>query len=182
MTLIDDSAKITTLAPVNITVARNYPDTIWTTLNIDRMKALIAQKLSASQIAAALSKQSGETFSRNAIIGKARRLGIPLLGDRASGTVPTPKQKSKPKPVALVKIKAPTIAPPQTPTLSEVVANPKNVTILDIQRGECYWPTGHNGQTVFCGHLTGDKEKSWCPAHSKLGYAAPYARQWGMTR
>lgn len=177
MTLIDDSSLFPVHPTVVETVARNLPDSIWTQKNIDRLKELIAEELTTSQIAAVLTQENKIRVSRNAIIGKARRLDISLLGKstrRAKPRASKPKNKTL---NTLTKVKSPPITAPTPPTLAEVVANPKNLTILDIQRGECYWPTTLEGATVFCGHSTGSTEKSWCPAHSKLGYAPPYYRQ-----
>lgn len=182
MTVTDDSSRFS-IHPAVVESSNSNLNEKWNHKNVERLKELIAEQLTTSQIAAVLSRESGIQISRNAVIGKARRLDVPLLGvqsfrARNKSVAATTRPKARTRTLnTLTKIKSPSIAAPTPPTLAEVVANPKNYTILEIQRGECYWPTTLEGATVFCGHSTGDKEKSWCPAHSKLGYAPPYYRQ-----
>ncbi len=150
----------------------------WRPNVIEKMKALIAEHISTREISIILSRFAGEVISRNAVIGKARRLGIPLLGP-----IKTARTRTKPvKPKVIVdrplSINLKPVSAPKPPTLAEVVANPKRLGILEIERGQCYWPTNLDGVTLFCGHPTGSHEQSWCAPHRKLGYAPPGQRQW----
>lgn len=156
----------------------------WDNENIDLLQNLIAQKLSALQIANVMSRRTIFTYTRNAIIGKARRLGLALLGgdNKPHPVIIKPPKKRNPVTTAL-KLRAQ--HPPQSPTIEEVVANPKRLSILEMESGCCYWPTSlafdqPSSEIRFCGHPTEDGEATWCPAHSKLGYTKPHQRTgWG---
>lgn len=146
----------------------------WTPDRVEELKRLAADRLTTTLIAKRLSKFAGESFTRNMIIGKARRLRISLSGLKTYETkIAKPKPKLKVVRPVIVKAKPPT--PPTPPSLAEVVANPKRLSILDIRQGQCYWPTNLEGVTLFCGHAT-EHGDSWCPVHKKLGYVPPYQR------
>jgi GcrA cell cycle regulator len=76
----------------------------WSEEHSARMEVLWRQGLSASQTATALSKQFGLTYSRNAVIGRANRMGL-------SGR----DKPAKPKTVA----RAPVVRPPAKPRTVE---------------------------------------------------------------
>jgi GcrA cell cycle regulator len=154
---------------------------VWTDNSTKILCELIAQKLTTSKIAALLSKKTGERFSRNAVIGKARRMNIPLYN---ATTDPKAKRKKRVPPrVAKMKLKSNSmpsnvipLSKPTPPTLTMVSNTPRRLSILEIARGECYWPVDVNETpATFCGHPTVDGT-SWCPAHRKLGYVPPYQR------
>ena len=155
----------------------------WDNENIDLLQKLVAEKLSALEIANAMSRKTLFTYTRNAIIGKVRRLGLALLGgdNKPNPVIRTPP-KRKYNPVTALKLKPP---PSKSPTIEDVVANPKRLSILEMQRGQCYWPTSlafdqPSKDIRFCGHKTEDGEATWCPAHQKIGYTAPHQRSgWG---
>lgn len=151
----------------------------WSDATIELLRDLITQKLSALQIANAMTTRTEFTFSRNAVIGKTRRLGLALLG---TNTKPHLRKKET---VVTIRIRKPPAIPQPPATLEEVVANPKRLTILEIERGQCYWPTSlapnqSAAEVRFCGHPTED-DKSWCNAHRSIGYTKPLHRLagWG---
>jgi GcrA cell cycle regulator len=154
----------------------------WDNENIDLLQTLVAQKLSALEIANAMTRKTIFSYTRNAIIGKVRRLGLALLGgdNKPHPIIVKPPKKRNPVAIAL----KPRILP-KSPTIEEVVANPKRLTILEMQRGQCYWPTSlafdqPSHEIRFCGHATHDNEATWCPAHQKIGYTQPHQRAgWG---
>lgn len=156
----------------------------WDNENIELLQKLVAEKLSALEIANAMTRKTLFTYTRNAIIGKVRRLGLALLGgdNKPNPVIRTPPKKRY-NPVTALKLKPP--AAPKSPTIEDVVANPKLFTILEMERGKCYWPTSlafdqPSKDIRFCGHATEDNEATWCSAHSRLGYQKPHERAgWG---
>ena len=102
----------------------------WTDDRNSTLKSLWEKGLSASQIAAEL----GEGVTRNAVIGKAHRMGLssrpsPVKGE--PGAAPAPQAKRAPAPKK---------------------ENIK-VTLLDLTERMCKWPLGHPGDAdfQFCG-------------------------------
>ena len=63
----------------------------WTKERIERLKELWTEGLSASQIAAEL----GEGVSRNAVLGKAHRLGL-AQGEGKVASTPRPRKPTHP--------------------------------------------------------------------------------------
>ncbi len=121
----------------------------WTDERIDRLRALWDKGLSASQIA----KELGEGVTRNAVIGKAHRLGL----------------KSRPSPVKTERnqVKKPVKKPVK-----------KIVTLLDLTDRMCKWPIGHPGDPdfQFCGRPA-EPGMPYCAAHCAEAYQAQPARR-----
>ena len=167
--------------PSGFPFVSNVPEK-WGSENIDLLRDLIAQKLSALVIANTMTRRTEFTFTRNAIIGKARRLGLALLGNDNRPRPVIVKPPKKPNPVNSIKIRPLFPSAPKGPTFEEVVASPKCLTILEIERGQCYWPTSlayDHEPVTFCGHATDDTGTSWCKAHQKAGYTKPQYRVGG---
>lgn len=114
----------------------------WTKERVERLKELWSQGLSASAIAVEL----GEV-TRNAVIGKARRLELP---NRAAVRV----IRRKPRPIR------------PTP-----VYDPRYVRLPDLGRNMCKWPIGdpRHDDFHFCG---GDTQTgaSYCDHHCTIAY------------
>lgn len=126
----------------------------WTDERIDILKQLWEKGLSASQIAEEL---GGVT--RNAVIGKAHRLGL----------------KSRPSPVKAGGAKKAAAAAPKKP---KVVTKPKRVTLLDLSDKICKWPHGHPGEEDF--HFCGKPVQAgfpYCSEHCAVAYQAQLPRR-----
>jgi GcrA cell cycle regulator len=134
----------------------------WTEDRVDKLKALWKKGLSASQIA----EELGENITRNAVIGKAHRLG---LSSRPS-PVKKPAQ-AKRKPAA--KKAAP--AAPKEPKPEE---KPEKITILELTDRICKWPLGHPGEDdfQFCGRPS-VAGQPYCTFHGAMAYQAPQPRK-----
>ena len=126
----------------------------WTEKRIETLKKLWLEGLSASQIAAKL----GEGVTRNAVIGKAHRLG---LASRPSPVKTESAAKPKPKPARP--------AP---------VEKPARVTLLNLTERMCKWPIGHPGDAEF--HFCGRKSlpgQPYCAHHAAMAYQTPAPRR-----
>ncbi len=156
----------------------------WTEDRVELLKRYWGQGKSASQIAALLGD-----VTRNAVIGKAHRLGLsgrpspirnrPALTTRPktaqprrlrpAGT-PRPTQNTAMAPVRKVEPAAATAPaePPPPPV------NGKGVTILELNDRMCKWPIGDPRKPGFrfCGHAV-QPGTSYCAYHAAQAYQKP---------
>lgn len=150
----------------------------WTEKQIKDLRELWDQGLSAGQIAARFSG-----VSRNAIIGKARRLG---LSSRKNMQI-RPRAKMIAPPKASVK---PLVRDPRRPVKkadpvksAEVkrienrpapmdMPKPLFKHLFDLNHNDCRWPvSGEKASTLFCGHPS-EPNCSYCAGHKRMSVGA----------
>ena len=156
----------------------------WTAEAIENLIRLALEGRSASFIAAALG-----AASRNAVIGKANRIGVKLNGDgRASapgrtpaGAYRAPLAIPRPKPVPGKQSSAPALSrgPERKAawTLAEAeVGEMRRVRFEEIREFACRWPLGdpRSGDFAYCG-LKPAEGHSYCAGHCKMAYRLPQA-------
>ena len=119
---------------------------VWTDERLEKLKKLWAQGLSISQIGEALG------VSRNAIAGKAHRMGLP----------------KRPSPISKPKAEKPKVVP-----VVEEKDLPLRLELRQLvwSRSKCCWPTGDPKKNgfVFCGD-TVVPGKPYCLPHCKEAY------------
>lgn len=158
----------------------------WTEDRIAMLKAGWEGGMTASQIA----EQLGEGVTRNAVIGKAHRLGLEA---RPSPVKPGEEEDTTaaaiPAPAATVA--APTATPaPAIPAPAPSVARPvvakkparggksAKTTLLDLNEKICKWPIGHPGEPDF--HFCGKPSQAgfpYCTEHCLVAYQAQLPRR-----
>lgn len=129
---------------------------MWTKDIIAKLVKLAAQGLSYTEIGKALG------ITKNAAIGKARRLRIskPPAEAVIKQRKPTPKPKQKPAPK------------PPTPLEKEtMLTGMKFVSMMDLKDDHCRYPIDKDGETVFCG--LPKFKKSFCQEHGAKCYMPP---------
>ncbi|HEX8836766.1 MAG TPA: GcrA family cell cycle regulator [Candidatus Acidoferrum sp.] len=133
---------------------------MWTEERETQLRELACSGINARKIAQAL----GAT--RNAIIGKAYRLGR-LLAKQKSGPAPDPQLVAQRRAARLAYLQnynamrrairpAPVEAPPS-----------KSLPLLDLAGGMCHWPVSDDIPHCFCGNETAGHV--YCPFHHTLG-------------
>ena len=125
----------------------------WSTDREDRLRALVLDGLTAAMIGAEIG------LSRGAVIGKAHRLGLRLLGGLGRQPGPQKPRKSrarKPKVTTAV-----ILAPPPD----------EGVDILALAAGVCRWPQDTIEGVRYCGGETYPRHV-YCPAHHRLAFGA----------
>jgi GcrA cell cycle regulator len=130
----------------------------WTEDMIAKLRELWEAGAPASTIA----EQLGEGLSRNAVIGKAHRLGL----------------AARPSPVKTADSAA--SAPAARPASQPKRAAPKaaRTTLLDLNDRVCKWPIGHPNEADF--HFCGKPVSPgfpYCPEHCALAYQAQMPRK-----
>ena len=150
----------------------------WTDERIAQLKAGWEGGMTASQIAEAL----GEGVSRNAVIGKAHRLGresrpSPVKGGDEVVAAPVAKVAPAPAPVAMPTAAA--VAPRPVAAKKPVrTGKAARTTLLDLNEKICKWPIGHPGDADF--HFCGKGAQAgfpYCTEHCLQAYQAQLPRR-----
>lgn len=175
----------------------------WTEERIALLTKYWQQGHSASQIAEAL----GEGLTRNAVIGKAHRLGLasrpsPLKGAEAKSEEREVRPKKRPAATGMpaaaeatadpsadrpapAEVPAPEPAPARPATAAPAPRRParlpekaKRVTLLDLNDRICKWPIGHPDEPDF--HFCGKPVATsfpYCGEHCLLAYQSQQPRR-----
>jgi len=154
---------------------------LWTSEAIGVLKKLAREGRSASVIAAELG-----AASRNAVIGKANRIGIKLQG---GGRVLAPETSTRayPAPITAIPRQEPVSGKRSRAPSGELqgkaawtpaaVLEMRPVRLEEILEIACRWPLGdpRNGEFAYCG-LESAKGHSYCAGHYRMAYQPPKAR------
>ncbi|KAB7648423.1 GcrA family cell cycle regulator [Polymorphobacter fuscus] len=151
----------------------------WTDERIAQLKAGWEGGMTASQIAEAL----GEGVSRNAVIGKAHRLGLesrpsPVKGTEDVAAAPAAKPVATAAPAAVVPVSVPTVPRPAVAKKPARTGKAARTTLLDLNEKICKWPIGHPGDADF--HFCGKSAQAgfpYCTEHCLVAYQAQLPRR-----
>lgn len=152
----------------------------WTQDDIDTLKRLVAQGLSSGQIV----KHLSGTYTRNAVIGKAYRLGLPRSPEaarhlktagarkavalqRAIAGIKSTRGKSVPRKTAPIPNSEP-LPPPAETDVARITS------VLDLQSHHCRWISGDPKQPGwgYCGARKVDG-LPYCEHHARRAYRQP---------
>ncbi|QYE33863.1 GcrA family cell cycle regulator [Polymorphobacter sp. PAMC 29334] len=155
----------------------------WTDERIALLRTSWESGMTASQIAEAL----GEGVTRNAVIGKAHRLGLEarpspvkageIVEDLVDGVVAAVEGVMSAAGDAIAAVVAPRAAP-KRPARPVAPAKPAKTTLLDLSEKVCKWPIGHPGETDF--HFCGKPSQAsfpYCTEHCAIAYQAQLPRR-----
>jgi GcrA cell cycle regulator len=158
----------------------------WTDERVDLLRKLWLDGLSASQIAAELSRG----ITRNAVIGKVHRLG--LSGRVKAPAAATPRQRTRapaPRPASprtaapmsrgnLAVAFRPMEAPEPLPVEDVVIPMSEMVEIMDLRESMCRWPVGDptTPEFRFCGSRT-PAAGPYCMHHARIAYQPAQERR-----
>lgn len=157
----------------------------WSSERIEQLRSLWQDGLSASQIAANLGG-----ITRNAVIGKAHRLGLtgrpsPIKNWPVGITRPkSARRVAKPEPqVATQRVVLPVSQPVPKRAEAPMPAAPREVdegpgaTILTLTDRICKWPIGdpRHPDFHFCGRASAEN-LPYCADHARRAYQPPARR------
>lgn len=144
----------------------------WTDQIDDVVRKLIAEHSSASQVAAELNREFGTSFSRCAVLSRAKRRELGQFHNiRQYPRSTTPKKprvyKHKTKPRKLV------AAPiPEGPLVEDhLIPLEQRRTLLQLETRTCRWPCGDpiTDEFFFCGAASYD-DKPYCAQHCRRAF------------
>lgn len=153
----------------------------WTQEREDLLRKLWLQGLSASQIAYVMSG-----ITRNAVIGKAHRMGLPKRSPATSQRPKVRVQRGKPslacvggRPAARAEVREAQVPDEFAAVLAkanfEAVEGPRDVservTLMTLTSRTCKWPIGDPADPDFhfCS-VDAESGRSYCDFHHRLAY------------
>ncbi len=164
--------------------------TNWTPEHCAALRENFAKGLSYAQIAGVLNAAFKTAFTRNAVLGRAKRMGL-AESDRAEfQRKPWPKRSPKARQPSLAKSSlaksslgksrkrrlpemwwpVPKFKRTETAELRCVEIDPRHLSLIDLKSADCRYPYGgdEEGEAItFCGHPRREGS-SYCPAHFNL--------------
>jgi GcrA cell cycle regulator len=147
----------------------------WAPAHCDALRECLANGMSFAEAADAINTMFGAAYSRNATIGRAKRMGLAAL-DRPKRLSKVP-QESKParshknrERAAESNPEPPAAEPPQRLKLRCVQIMPRHLELIELESGDCRYPYGGDadGEAItFCGHPQREGS-SYCLGHFNL--------------
>ena len=132
--------------------------------------------MSSSEIARAVNAKFNTHYSRNAVIGRAKRMGLARI-DRPRDLTPPAPQDQQPSLSRLRERRAvpsgwyvPVFEREEIPGLRCADVDPRHLSLLDLEASDCRYPYGgdEEGEAItFCGHPR-RRGSSYCSAHFHL--------------
>jgi GcrA cell cycle regulator len=141
----------------------------WNDDNVSRLKELWDQGLPTAQIGKLLN------FTKNAVVGKAHRIGLERRPSPIRRTAIKPDRKKARSPV-MPKLAFETSSMEEkiyTPKISTFTTNVKNIFTANSKR-RCEWPEGHPEEPEF--HFCNKErfeDKPYCLDHCAVAYVIP---------
>lgn len=129
----------------------------WPPARVEALRQMIREGRSARQIAHAL----GGGLTRNAVLGKATRLGLKLL---TPSCAPKGSAKAGPKAQRRLQQRSDKWTAEAVPTVAD---DGPGVALLDARDGQCRWPVGDGTGLEVCG---AEAKGAYCPGHRARVY------------
>ena len=154
--------------------------TNWTPEHSDALREYLAKGMSYSKIAEAINAKFNTSYSRSAALGRAKRMGF--FGPDRPKYLPVHWPSPPPKPSAARLHRSrerhvsgfmrptPVFDVMETVKLRCVEIDPRHLSLLDLERGDCRYPYGgdEEGEAItFCGHPR-RRGSNYCVAHFHL--------------
>jgi GcrA cell cycle regulator len=150
--------------------------TNWTPEHSDALREYLARGMSYSEIADAINAKFKTNYSRNAALGRARRMGLAGPESPAGWPKLPPKAKA-PRVDKLRERRQPEFMRPipvferaEPVKLRCVEIVPRHLSLIDLEPGDCRYPYGgdEEGEAItFCGHPR-RAGSSYCTPHFHL--------------
>jgi GcrA cell cycle regulator len=151
--------------------------TDWAQPHCDALREYLAKGMSHAEAARAINEKFGTAYTRNAAIGRAKRMGL-----SGSGRGRTENGRSPPRSIVprlrerharqATESKRPTPVSRRAERINLrcVQIVPRHLSVLDLEAGDCRYPYGGDdeGEPIsFCGHPQ-HEGSSYCIGHFHL--------------
>jgi GcrA cell cycle regulator len=151
----------------------------WSSEHSDALRDYFLKGISYAEIGREINARFGTAYSRNAVVGRAKRLGLAAPARMTSPSI-VPSLPGEPGLLSTRRSALPTLnLPPQSALkpakpvkLRCVGVRPRLIPLVELDRGDCRYPYGgdkEGEEITFCGH----------PRQPGSSYCAPHA---GVTR
>jgi GcrA cell cycle regulator len=148
----------------------------WAPEHSEALRECVASGMSHSEAARAINARFKTVYSRNAVIGRAKRMGL-ATPDRLAA-LPWSRPEAKPPQVrreregqaALQEWLGPLLEPQKRIALRCIQIVPRNLDLMELESGDCRYPYGGDdeGEAItFCGHPRREGS-SYCLGHFHL--------------
>jgi GcrA cell cycle regulator len=155
--------------------------TDWAPAHSDALREFHAKGMSYSQAADAINAKFGTAYTRNAAIGRGKRMGLtgpekPKEPRRLPRGTSAPRARRSRKRRAAEPMQPKPVQPKPALVCTEPVKlrcvgiKPRLVALIDLERGDCRYPYGgdKDGEAItFCGHPRREGS-SYCTPHFHL--------------
>ena len=162
----------------------------WPSEHSDALRDYFFKGLSYAEIGAQINARFGTAYTRNAVVGRAKRLGLGAPERMRSPSI-VPSPPGEPGPLAPSRVAIPGLNLPPSSALKPakpvklrcVGVRPRLIALLELERGDCRYPYGGDkeGEEIsFCGHPR-QPGSSYCAPHLHLtrGPGTPSGRTTG---
>ncbi len=150
----------------------------WAEEHSQALREYLAKGLTFSEVANALNARFNTDYSRNAAIGRARRLGLSGPSKPERPVLPKRRPKARPPGSKKPQSRVPAAARSRLQVLKRAAALklrcvgivPRHLALIDLEDGDCRYPYGgdEEGEPItFCGHPRRDGS-SYCASHFHL--------------
>jgi len=151
--------------------------TSWPPEHSDALRQHLAERLSFSEIVKAINLKFKTAYTRNAAIGRARRMGLggpdrpqPLLQAEPPRLERIVKPRSAEPGWAALRWPTPPLKAQEPPKLRCAGVEPRHLSLIELERGDCRYPYGgdEEGEAItFCGRPR-RPGSSYCTQHFHL--------------
>ena len=151
--------------------------TNWAPEHSDALREHLAKGMSFSEIAKAINSRFNTNYSRNAALGRARRMGLAgeerstsPSGDKPPALQGIGEPRSNELRMPAFRWPAPVFEKVKPKKLRCVKIEPRHLSLTDLEHGDCRYPYGgdEEGEAItFCGHPR-RVGSSYCTPHFHL--------------
>jgi GcrA cell cycle regulator len=150
--------------------------TDWPPEHSQWLRECVAAGMPYSRIADAINAKFNTAYSRSAAIGRARRMALVESGrvpdlPKRSRQVQAPQLRSISRSASSgARLLMPIFESEEMPQLRCVELDPRHLSLLELERGDCRYPYGGDAEgeaVTFCGHPR-RRGSSYCTPHFHL--------------